>query len=217
MFMESLVSKGFPVHDDMFTTGETSHGCGHVVRTVHGGTRSLGADFITKSYRRDNITVITDMTVDKIVVNGEGGEKTAVGAQVTSKDGTTKLFTASREIIISAGAYCSPAILLRSGIGPKEELEKHGIESILNLPGVGQNLMDHVVSSFATLHSYLANVDSLYLSSTKLMLKGSQMIAKYITPKRRQLRHTHYGKTTAAAFCLPFPLALLHTLVLTIG
>jgi choline dehydrogenase-like flavoprotein len=129
----------------MFTTGEVHHGCGHVVRTHRQGLRTTGADFVTKGYHRDNIDILTNTTVDKIVLERDGGSLRATAVRLIDENGTKMTVKASREIIVSGGAYCSPPILLRSGIGPKEELEKHGIECAVDLPGVGKNLLDHLV------------------------------------------------------------------------
>lgn len=144
---ESLIDQGLPYHPDMFSTGETPHGCGDVPRTVHQGIRSTAADFITKGQKRANITVKTEVTVDKVIMTQENGELTATGVATISKSGKKISYQAKKEVIVSAGAYCSPAILMRSGIGPKEELAKHNIKCLVNLPGVGANLMDHVVRS----------------------------------------------------------------------
>ncbi|KAF2186524.1 GMC oxidoreductase [Zopfia rhizophila CBS 207.26] len=142
---ESMIDQGLPFHQDMFTTGETPHGCGDVIRTVHKGIRSTAADFITKGFRRENITITTDATVDKVILSKDSGELTATGVLTVSKDGQQKEYRARKEVIVSAGAYCSPLILLRSGIGPKDELAKHGIECKIDLSGVGNNLQDHVL------------------------------------------------------------------------
>ncbi|USP76344.1 alcohol oxidase [Curvularia clavata] len=142
---ESLVDQGLPYHPDMFSTGETPHGCGDVPRTVHQGIRSTAADFITKGQKRANITVKTEVTVDKVILSQENGELTATGVSTISKSGKKIAYQARKEVIVSAGAYCSPAILMRSGIGSKEELAKHNIDCLVNLPGVGANLMDHVL------------------------------------------------------------------------
>jgi choline dehydrogenase-like flavoprotein len=125
----------------MFSTGETPHGCGDVPRTIHQGIRSTAADFITKGYRRENITIKTEVTV----LSQDSGEITATGVATISKVGKKTNYQARKEVIVTAGAYCSPPILLRSGLGPKAELEKHGIECLVDRPGVGGNLMDHIV------------------------------------------------------------------------
>lgn len=130
----------------MFTTGETPHAIGHAVRTHHDGFRSTAADFVTKTYRKDNITLLTQHVVDKVVIeNSEDGHK-ATGAEIVAKDGTRSVVHANREVIISGGAYCSPNIMWRSGLGPKDELAEHKIPCLVDLPGVGQNLMDHALS-----------------------------------------------------------------------
>ena len=142
---ESLVDQGLPYHADMFSTGETPHGCGDVPRTVHQGIRSTAADFITKGYRRENITIKTEVTVDKLLFSQDAGDLAATGVATISKNGKKIDYHARKEVIVAAGAYCSPPILMRSGLGPKEQLEKHGIECRVDLPGVGGNLMDHIL------------------------------------------------------------------------
>ncbi|ORY06407.1 hypothetical protein BCR34DRAFT_571409 [Clohesyomyces aquaticus] len=142
---ESMIDQGLPYRPDMFATGETPHGCGDVTRTVHQGIRSTAADFITKESHRANITIKTDVTVDRVILSQESGQLTATGVVTVSRDGTQDEYRARKEVIVSAGAYCSPAILQRSGLGPKDELSKHGIECQVDLPGVGKNLMDHVL------------------------------------------------------------------------
>ena len=134
---ESLIDQGFPYDADMFSTGETPHGCGDVPRTVHQGIRSTSADFLTKGYQRDNITIKTEVTVDKIVLKQDSGELTATGVATISKSGKKLEYEARKDVIVTAGAYCSPRILMRSSLCPKAELEKHNIECLVDLPGVG--------------------------------------------------------------------------------
>lgn len=113
--------------------------------TVYEGIRTTSADFVINKNHRGNIIIKTDTTVDKVLFSKDGGETRASGVLTRASDGTSKAFYARKEIIISGGAYCSPAILLRSGIGPKDELDKHQIACIVDSPGVGRNLMDHLV------------------------------------------------------------------------
>ena len=145
LLLDSFVSQGMPLNHDMFSTGDVPHGCGHVPRTVYEGTRTTGADFVTNKNHRGNITIITDTTVDKVIFTKEESQTRASGVVCQGSDGASKTFYARKEIIIAGGAYCSPAILLRSGIGSQEELSKHHIPCIVNSPGVGRNLMDHLV------------------------------------------------------------------------
>ncbi|KAJ5331807.1 Glucose-methanol-choline oxidoreductase [Penicillium atrosanguineum] len=145
LLIDSFISQGLPLHHDMFSTGDVPHGCGHVPRTVYKGTRTTGADFVTNKNQRGNITIMTDTTVDKIVFSKDGAQIRATGVATKTSNGTLKTFHARREIVISSGSYCSPAVLLRSGIGPKDELAKHSIPCLVSSPGVGRNLMDHLI------------------------------------------------------------------------
>lgn len=146
LVMESMKSMGMPLDDDMFSHGENPQGCGHVPRTVHQGVRTTGADFVTKSPNRSNITILVESHVDRVVIEKDGiGEWKATGVRVIKPDGEATTLVARKEVIVSGGAYCSPNILNRSGVGAKEDLEALGIPSLIHLPGVGRNLMDHLI------------------------------------------------------------------------
>ncbi|CVL12669.1 hypothetical protein FPRO06_08421 [Fusarium proliferatum] len=143
---ESMVSKGLPLDHDMFSSGLNPHGCGHSVRTVHQGLRTTSADFITKQKPRDNLHLMVETHVDKVTIEKDGqGELKATGVRAVKADGSVVELKASKEVIISSGAYCSPNVLNRSGIGAKVELEQHGITTLVDLPGVGKNLQDHLI------------------------------------------------------------------------
>lgn len=147
LMLASFISAGMPLVPDMFSSGDTAHGCGHVPRTVYEGLRTTSADFVTNGFSRKNVTILTGCTVDKVLVEGaESGDLRATGVVVYSSDAAKpQVYHARKEVVISGGAYCSPAILLRSGIGPATELQKHSIPRVLELSGMGQNLMDHPV------------------------------------------------------------------------
>ncbi|GLI79631.1 hypothetical protein PoHVEF18_007970 [Penicillium ochrochloron] len=145
LLLDSFVSEGMPLNQDMFSTGDVPHGCGHAPRSVYNGIRTTGADFVTNKNSRGNITIQTDATVDKVIFTQEGEQLRASGVATKTTDGGSTIYHARKEIIISGGAYCSPAILLRSGIGPTEELAKHNIPCKVSVPGVGKNLMDHLI------------------------------------------------------------------------
>ena len=142
--MESFQSQGLPLHHDIFSSGESPHGCGHVPRTVYKGDRTTAANYLVN--KGSNLSVKTDTIVDKVILEGEGPELRATGVKIIEKNGTARELKAKREVIVSGGAYCSPTILLRSGIGAKSQLAAHGIQCKVDLPGVGKNLMDHLVS-----------------------------------------------------------------------
>lgn len=152
MILESMQSQGLELQDDMFTTGDNPHGCGHVPRTVYKGDRSTAANYLVN--KGPNLAIKTETTVDKVTLEGSGSDLRATAVKVLDKDGKEQEIKARKEIIISGGAYCSPTILLRSGIGPKSELASHGIDCKVDLPGVGKNLMDHLVSPSSSPYSH---------------------------------------------------------------
>jgi len=88
--------------------------------------------------RRDNLHITLGGLVERILI--EDGR--AVGAVVRTADGIRTL-RARREVIVSCGAIDSPALLQRSGIGPRAVLEAAGVDVLIDLPGVGENLQDH--------------------------------------------------------------------------
>lgn len=99
-----------------------------------------------KAARHEHITILTQTVADKVIIEKEGGILRATGAELVARDGSRSIVNASREVVISGGAYCTPTKLLRSGLGGKAELAEYGIDCRVDLPGVGKNLMDHSLS-----------------------------------------------------------------------
>jgi choline dehydrogenase len=130
---------GIPYRRDF--NGEEQEGAGHFQVTCHDGRRcSTAVAFLDPVRRRPNLRVLTNALVERIVLrNGR-----AVGVRYRAGGRSAELF-AEREIILSAGAVGSPHVLMLSGIGPAAHLREHGIEVHVDLPGVGQNLQDHVI------------------------------------------------------------------------
>jgi len=107
---------------------------------AHAGERcSAAAGYLHPVMGRKNLTVLTRAVVEKVCLQ----DRRATGVQLRDKTGSRRIL-ARREVILSAGAFGSPQILLLSGIGPEDELVRHGIETNHALPGVGQNLQDHL-------------------------------------------------------------------------
>ncbi|MFN8662408.1 MAG: GMC family oxidoreductase N-terminal domain-containing protein [Thermomicrobiales bacterium] len=110
-------------------------GVGPTPRNVADGRRMHAAwTYLAPVRTRPNATLVAQVMIDQVLI--ERGRAVAVQAA----DG--QVFR-GKEIILCAGAFGSPAILLRSGIGPAEHLHTHGIRVIADLPGVGENLQDH--------------------------------------------------------------------------
>ena len=146
LVLKSFQSKGLPYIPDMFTSGESPHGCGHAVRTIYQGVRTTAADYITTEKTRGDLDIMTNVYVDKVTLEDTSDGIRAVGIDLQDSIGEMQSVKARRQVILTAGVYGSPTILLRSGIGERHEVESYGIKSRVNLPGVGKNLMDHLVS-----------------------------------------------------------------------
>lgn len=104
---------------------------------------STAIGYLLPARRRRNLTIRPDCLVSRVLLEGSR----AVGVELASA-GATEIVR-GRRIILSAGAIASPAILLRSGIGPRGDLEALGITPAVDLPGVGANLIDHPLASVA--------------------------------------------------------------------
>ena len=142
--LESYQSKGLEYRPDMFSSGETANGCGHALRTTWKGYRTTAMDYVTKSYKRSNVTVKCNVTVDKVILEGDpDNDLQAKGVEFEDHNGNKFKALARKEVVITGGSYGSPAILLRSGIGPKADLKALNIACKVDLPGVGKNLQDH--------------------------------------------------------------------------
>ncbi|KAJ7654752.1 aryl-alcohol oxidase-like protein [Mycena rosella] len=93
---------------------------------------------------RSNIDLLLHTQVTNLISSGSGS--TLTGVQVSQNAQAAKyVFTATKEVILSAGSVGTPQILMLSGVGPKEELQKFGIESVVDLPDVGRNLQDQAI------------------------------------------------------------------------
>ena len=137
-FIAACKEQGIPENPDF--NGAQLEGCGTSQVTQKGGERwSSARANLHDIEHRPNLTVITEARASRILFEG----KRAVGVAYVRK-GKHEQIKAKREVILSGGAVNSPQILLLSGVGPKAELDKHGIQHIHNLPGVGENLQDHL-------------------------------------------------------------------------
>ncbi|MBO9476520.1 GMC family oxidoreductase N-terminal domain-containing protein [Shimia sp. R11_0] len=125
--------------------GPDQEGAGHYQVTQfyegdHKGERcSAAAAYLRENLHRPNLTVMTKTQARKVLTEG----RRATGLEI-KRAGQVQALTARKEVILSSGAFGSPQLLLLSGIGPKAEIEKHGIPLVHELPGVGKNLQDHL-------------------------------------------------------------------------
>ncbi|WP_324709705.1 GMC family oxidoreductase [Pseudomonas citronellolis] len=137
-FIEAGLHAGHRYNEDF--NGAEQEGMGRYEVTIRDGRRWSAATAFLKPIRqtRANLTVLTGARAERILL--QGGQ--ACGVRVTHKGQHLEL-KARREVLLSAGVFGSPQLLMLSGIGPEAELKPHGIRVQHELPGVGQNLRDH--------------------------------------------------------------------------
>ena len=159
-FIEACGQTGIPRTADF--NGEEQWGAGLYRVTQRGGKRlSAARAFLPREIqtRRPNLRVETGAHATRVVF--EGGR--AVGVEYV-KDGRAVQARAEREVVLSGGAINSPQLLMLSGVGPADQLRRLSIPVVADLPGVGENLQDHLmcgVSHACTRPVSLANAESV--------------------------------------------------------
>ncbi len=147
--IEAAQSLGLPTFDS--PNGEMMEGRGGAAITdliIRDGQRaSMFRSYVYPRMGQSNLTVLTNTTVSKLLFSGKSvsGVEVIEGSQI-------RHYLATQEVILSLGAINTPKVLMQSGIGPEDELRRHGIKVIQRLPGVGQNHQDHV--SFGCIFEY---------------------------------------------------------------
>jgi choline dehydrogenase len=138
-FVRAAQACGVPRNDDF--NGATAEGAGVIQFNIRNGVRhSAGLAFVEPvAKQRRNLSVLTDAHVTRVVL----ADGRAAGVEVIQA-GATRRLACTGEVILSAGAFGSPQLLMLSGIGPAAELQRHGIAVQRELEGVGANLQDHL-------------------------------------------------------------------------
>lgn len=140
-FVEAAVQAGFTRNDDF--NGATQEGVGIYQVTQHNGERWNAARAYLHSRERANLHVVTHAHALRIVFEG----RRAVAVEI-AREGKTETLRARAEIIVCAGAFGSPQLLMCSGIGAASALREHGIDVVHDAPTVGANLQDHLDFTF---------------------------------------------------------------------
>ena len=179
IFSKFFVEAGSSLHKyNSDFNGANQEGVGYYQVTQKKGKRCSAAKaFLDPIKTRKNLTVITNLCVQKIEVrNG-----VAISIEAIDKKNEKIKIKANKEIILSAGAFGSPQIMLRSGIGAKNELKAHGIETKLDLPGVGKNLQDHI--DYVRTFKYFST-DAIGFSFSSFVYKFPLEFLKYLFTKK---------------------------------
>ncbi|UFH51712.1 choline dehydrogenase [Pseudomonas sp. KNUC1026] len=137
--VEAGVQAGYPRTEDL--NGYQQEGFGPMDRTVtpKGRRSSTARGYLDIAKQRDTLTIVTHAMTDRILFDGKraSGVRYLVGSQAHEA-------RARKEVLLCGGAIASPQILQRSGVGPAQLLQEHGVPVVHDLPGVGENLQDHL-------------------------------------------------------------------------
>ena len=133
---KAWTSKGHPLEDNVYEG--VQRGLVKNLNSIYNGVRSTSVCFLDG---KPNITIISETNVDRLIID----KGVATGVEVTDRKGNKGTIKAKMEVILSAGVFKTPQILMLSGIGPKEHLQEYGIQPVVDSKHVGQNLLDHPI------------------------------------------------------------------------
>jgi choline dehydrogenase len=140
ILMDAARRCGLPPADDINVVDFEGTGPAELSIDRDGRRSSAAVAYLKPAMFRRNLTVVQRATATRILFEGSK----ATGIEYVGAEGTTQA-RAAREVIISAGGYQSPKMLMLSGIGPARQLEAVGIKPLVNLPGVGRRLVNHAM------------------------------------------------------------------------
>ena len=167
-FVGAADESGIPRTND-FNSGN-NEGCGYFhVNQLNGRRWSAARGFLKPILSRPNVTLLTETLVDRLVLDG----KMVTGVRVL-RNGQPQEISANRTVILSTGAVATPAVLERSGIGDGERLKALGVDPVHHLPGVGENLQDHLQMRMIFKVSGVKTMNTEYQSIAKRVGMGLQ-------------------------------------------
>lgn len=154
-FVHAAHAAGIPLNDDL--NGADNAGVGFVPVSQRRGRRFSVVDgYLQPARRRPNLTVVTGALVTRVLV--ERGRARGVAYRLPRESSEDSEALAEREVVLCSGAIGTPHLLQLSGIGPREPLERVGVDLVHELPGVGTNLLDHLAGG---LFAYTQGADTL--------------------------------------------------------
>lgn len=175
-FLSACADQGLPVLDD-YCDGRADGAFASLTTQKQSRRSSTAAAFLTEAEKRPNLKIVTGAAVDRILFNGAR----AVGVEARI-GGERQVFSANGEIILSAGAIGSPALLQRSGIGDPAVLQPLGIKLVHASADVGRNLQEHptiAINKFATVPTYNSQTRPWHIAGALLnyLLRGKGPMA----------------------------------------
>ncbi|KQZ14142.1 hypothetical protein ASD44_08680 [Mesorhizobium sp. Root554] len=172
-YLEAAQLAGYTLNPDF--NGERQNGVGLYTFTQKNGERVTGEGaYLDPVRHRPNLTVIAETQVTRVLF--EGRTATGIAWRRGSETGELK----AREVILAAGSFVSPHLLMLSGVGKARELVRHGIAVIRDLPGVGENLQDHLDVTL----EYRSKSIAPYGLSLKAMPRNALHLADWLFRRR---------------------------------
>jgi choline dehydrogenase-like flavoprotein len=174
-FIEAGQQAGYRLNTDF--NGPEQEGIGSYQVTHKNGERfSAAKAYLTPHLGRSNLKVITNALTTRVLTETVNGQPRAVGVEYRPDGGRGPLQTLTLhpggEVVLSAGAFGSPQLLMLSGIGPAAQLAGHGIGVVHDLPGVGENLHDHPDVVMVVNAPKLTDLFGLSLAGVARMVRG---------------------------------------------
>jgi choline dehydrogenase len=170
-FVQAAAQTGIPVNPDF--NGASQEGAGFFQTTTRRGRRaSTAVAYLRPAKGRTNLQVETSALAQRIVFDGRRAE-----AVEYRQVGTLRTARARKEILVSGGAYNSPQLLQLSGVGPAELLRTHGINVVLDAPGVGHDLQDHLQVRMVMRCSQSITLNDIVNSPVRRILAGARYAA----------------------------------------
>lgn len=204
--LEGCREVGLPVVEDLNGEREvTGNGFGLMNQIIKDGKRqNMARAFLYPVLAQENVTILVNTPVTRVVIEGDR----AVGVECIS-NGKVMTISADREIILSAGGFSSPQILMLSGIGDADELKTVGITALVNSPEVGKNVQDHILHggclfeapSAFEYRNGAANVSGYYKTDSSLELPDVSIVQIEIPYASEVIAKKYAPPPTSWALC----------------
>src|SRR5689334_22745020 len=170
-FVKAAVEAGIPYNPDF--NGATQEGAGFFQTTTRRGRRASSAfSYLRPARGRANLRVETDALAQRLLFNGRRAR-----AVEYRQNGVLRIAQARREVLVSGGAYNSPQLLQLSGVGPADLLKQHGIDLVLDAPGVGNDLQDHLQVRIVMRCAQKITLNDVVAAPLRSVMAGAQYAA----------------------------------------
>jgi len=203
-FIAAAAETGIPVNPDF--NGASQEGAGFFQTTTRRGRRaSTAVAYLRPARGRRNLQVETSALAQRILFDGHRADTIEF-----RRAGVLRTARARKEILVSSGAYNSPQLLQLSGVGPADLLRQHGIDVVLDAPGVGHDLQDHMQVRVVMRCTQSITLNDVVNSPVRRIFAGARYAAFRKSPPRdpgypdplSALQHRQDGRKTAFVFRL---------------